>query len=825
MSKYSKTLIATSKKIDDKNLKTLLFDESSVALVICFVSPFLEFEAVCRKIRDFFPKDCVVVGTTTAGELCNIDNKDEFYLPANGSYDRIVITSFSSNLFKRVELFEIRLFGEDVKSDLSVISNQDRVGFIEKEFNSLKLNEPVNFERDFIYTLIDGMSNSEGFFIDAYYRSQKFPCKIVGGSSGVVDVKTQRALLFNGDRAVENRALILLLRVQNKISFEMFKTQNYSRGEALFSVLKSSFVNRYVETVLDKDGKSKNIIDFLTNYFSCKEEELESALREYSFGIVIGQNDYLRTIKKIDFKKRRIYFYSDIDFGDTIYIFKEIDFVKKTKEDLDSFLKMKPKPILAILNDCLVRRFSSESVKNRDAIFSDIEAVGFSAFGEIFGVHVNETLSAVFFFDEKIEHKSSKGDFVIYYTNYSKFFSQRLIKALQSKELIENYVALERTIKELTDSKKRLEKISQYKSNFLSNMSHEIRTPLNAILGFVEILKESAKDKKSAEYLDIISKNSSQLLMTINDILDLSKIERGKLSINPVDFSKDELKPIYELFRAQALQNRIDLTFEMVANVPEFLHGDILRIKQIITNLVSNAIKFTNSNKCVSIKIDYIDENLIIEVEDQGKGIKKENLDIIFKSFTQEDNSITKEYGGSGLGLSIVNSLVRMMNGKIEVESEVGVGTSFVVTLPLKSGKKTVHDIHNGCNGEFFGKKILVVEDNMSNQLFMRALLSSFKVDLDVASDGLEAIEKFKLNKYDLILMDVNMPNMDGVEATKNILEIEDELGQSHTPIVALTANALTGDKERFLRAGMDGYLTKPLRKSELHKVFKKFFG
>jgi len=825
MSKYSKTLITTSKELNDQSLKTLLFNENSTILVICFVSPFLDFEAICKKIRDFFPKNCVVVGTTTAGEVCNIDEKDKLYLPVSNGYDRIVITSFSSKLFKKVELFDVRLFSEDIKRGFPIFSDQERVDFIKREFNSLNLNEPIDYEQDFVYTLIDGMSNSEGFFIDAYYRSQKFPCKIVGGSSGVVDVKRQRTLLFNGDKAVENRALLLLLRVQNDISFEMFKTESYLRSEISFSVLKACLVNRYIELVLDKNGKSMNIIDYLINHFSCKEDELEDILKEYSFGIVIGQDDYLKLVDRIDFEKRRVYFGASVGYGDTLYIFKKVDFIKKSREDLKYFLKTKSKPIIAIFNDSIHRRLFSESVKERDTLFSDIQVVGFSTFGEIFGLHISQTLSAVFFFenDDRIKSNNLKSNFVTEYANYSKFFSQRLVKSLQSKELLKNYTALEETIKELEYSKERIEKISRYKSEFLSNMSHEIRTPLNAILGFIEILREKEKDRENIEYLNIISKNSSQLLGIINDILDLNKIESGKLSIDPVNFSRNELESIYHLFRARALQKKIDFKFEITANIPEFLYGDILRIKQIIGNLISNAIKFTKSNKCVCVKIDYSKEDLIIEVKDQGKGIEKEKLDHIFKSFTQEDSSVTREYGGSGLGLTISSSLTKMMNGKIEVESEVGVGSLFVVTLPLKEGNKVTHKDSLKHEEDFSGKKILVVEDNMSNQLFMRVLLGKFKVDFEMANDGLEAIEKFKSNRYDLILMDINMPNMSGIEATKRILELEAEFNLPHVPIVALTANALSGDKKRFLEAGMDCYLSKPLKKDELYEIFRKF--
>jgi len=361
------------------------------------------------------------------------------------------------------------------------------------------------------------------------------------------------------------------------------------------------------------------------------------------------------------------------------------------------------------------------------------------------------------------------------------------------------------------------------KAEFLANMSHEIRTPLNGILGFVELLEETITDKKSKEYLEIIDNSSHHLMGVIDDVLDFSKIESGKLNIDCHDFnSRKEFQNIRNLFEAKSSQKNITLHLSISENVPKVIYSDPLRIKQIISNLISNAIKFTGDGKNIYINISYETNSLKISVRDEGIGIASDKLEHIFEAFNQEDNSTTREYGGTGLGLSISMELVLLLDGKLEVKSELEKGSEFYFTIPVKVGEKDENIEEEFKEISFENKKVLLVEDNKSNQLFMSVILRKMNLDFDISSNGLDAVNKFKNNSYDLILMDENMPIMNGIEAAKQIIEYEKEQNILHTPIVALTANSLKNDRERFLSSGMDEYLSKPLDRIALNKVLQR---
>ena len=365
-------------------------------------------------------------------------------------------------------------------------------------------------------------------------------------------------------------------------------------------------------------------------------------------------------------------------------------------------------------------------------------------------------------------------------------------------------------------------KASKSKSEFLANMSHEIRTPLNTISGFIDLLRENETDKKKLDYLNVVSSSSQNLLSIINDILDFSKIESGQLLIDKIDFNPTkEFTLIIKSFESQFTDKKIDFITSL-ENLPEGLYGDLLRIQQVINNLLSNAYKFTPKDKGVYLKIGYIDNNLVVEVEDEGIGISKEYQNRIFDSFSQEDSSTTRRFGGTGLGLSISYNLVHLMGGVLKVESILEKGTKFAFTLPLQ--KSTYKEKNSNIKKNIIFKgHVLLAEDNKANQMFMKVILNKCNLTFDIANDGLEAVDLFQSNQYDIILMDENMPNLSGIEATKKILKYEKVRKLKHTPIIALTANALVGDRQRFLESGMDEYLSKPLNKNELYSILNEY--
>ncbi len=393
------------------------------------------------------------------------------------------------------------------------------------------------------------------------------------------------------------------------------------------------------------------------------------------------------------------------------------------------------------------------------------------------------------------------------------------------KQILFNHKEIEEASKEASKMAIRAKQASKSKSEFLANMSHEIRTPLNAILGFIDLLKEKENDEEKLKYIATVQNSSTTLLGIINDILDFSKIESGNLSIDKVDFNvEEEFKTLVELFRAKASEKSINLTLNMDPNMPAALYSDPLRIKQVIANLLSNALKFTPRNGKVILDIGYHDKKLEVSVQDTGIGVAKENQKNIFKAFSQAESSTTRKYGGTGLGLSISSRLVSMLGGKLKLHSDEGKGSTFAFKIEVGIGKYKKAEAHIKLESlNIDNKKVLLVEDNKANQMFMSLILKKFKLQFEIANDGLEAVSAFEKNQYDLILMDENMPNLNGIEATKRILAIEEEKGLTHTPIIALTANALKGDREKFLEAGMDEYLTKPINKEKLAETFKTF--
>lgn len=380
------------------------------------------------------------------------------------------------------------------------------------------------------------------------------------------------------------------------------------------------------------------------------------------------------------------------------------------------------------------------------------------------------------------------------------------------------------TVQELAEANTKITHSMNVKSEFLANMSHEIRTPLNAILGYIELLEESKLADKEASYVKVINKSSKSLLKIIEDILDFSKIESGKLEIDKMDFDpRAEFGIVVDLFHEKCSQKGIELSLVLDDTLPQYIHTDPLRVKQVVSNLISNASKFTSSGKSIKVSMHYSDELLNVCVKDEGKGIAPDKLKQIFEAFSQEDSSTTRNFGGTGLGLSISSKLIELLGGKLKVKSELGVGSEFYFSIPAERGEGTLLSEEELVERTFPNTKVLLVEDNISNQLFMQIILESLQIQSDFAKDGLEAVKCFKNAHYDLVLMDENMPNLNGIEATKQILEYEKENNLAHTPIIALTANALKGDREKFLNAGMDEYLTKPLDKKRLIVVLSQF--
>lgn len=528
------------------------------------------------------------------------------------------------------------------------------------------------------------------------------------------------------------------------------------------------------------------------------------------------------------------------------------------------------------------------------------------------------------------------------------------------------YALLERIIEQTINDKQYAMEASEAKSMFLANMSHEIRTPLNGIVGFTELLKDTELHDEQREFIDIIEKSSENLLEIINNILDLSKIESNKLEIEEIVFNPlDEFESSVEVYGVRASEKHIDLACYVDPSLERPLKGDPTKIKEVIINLLSNAVKFTNSGGAISVDIRRVECDILnrarvrFEVKDNGIGVTSEQKSRIFEAFSQADTSITRKYGGTGLGLTISSRFVELMGSKLDLESEPGNGTTFFFTLefeeietlnePLKGSfsninavileshsKKKLQNIYLKEYLDYFGvsyttfyefdelktlerqinydllfvdndytndetllsftasqeqlvlitksyymkqidsmgieifkvlyeplnsskirltldayeaeafsnrkqkatrrKKFdeknsrfaataLVAEDNIINQKLIRRTLEDLGFEITIANNGLEAFEKRKNGNFDIIFMDIQMPVLDGIEATQEILDFEEDYSKHHIPIIALTANALKGDRERFINAGMDEYTTKPLVRNEIISLLNNFLS
>jgi signal transduction histidine kinase/DNA-binding response OmpR family regulator len=385
-------------------------------------------------------------------------------------------------------------------------------------------------------------------------------------------------------------------------------------------------------------------------------------------------------------------------------------------------------------------------------------------------------------------------------------------------------------IDQLHISEKKEREAARVKENFLANMSHEIRTPMNAIIGFTHLLERRPLDTESKEYVGIIQRSGENLLSVINDILDLSKIEAGMMRIETVVFHVEELfQSVESLFSEKAAGKNIMLSSDIAEDVPQVMEGDAKHLTQILVNLVGNAIKFTDKGAVmISVSNAGVSEEgvkLGITVSDTGIGIPKDKLTAIFNRFQQAEDSVTRNYGGSGLGLAIVKDLVTLMHGHIEVESEEGKGTSFHLQVPFKLSGETpsaltrISQPGETAYDTFHHVHILVVEDNQVNQSLLQQLFKQWQLSFDLAQNGKEAITLLRARKYDLILMDIQMPVMDGYTATTEIRKVL----KLNTPIIAMTAHALSGEREKCLGLGMDEYISKPVREENLLQLIQRF--
>ena len=384
---------------------------------------------------------------------------------------------------------------------------------------------------------------------------------------------------------------------------------------------------------------------------------------------------------------------------------------------------------------------------------------------------------------------------------------------------------------ELTAARNEAEDASIAKSQFLANMSHEIRTPLNGVLGMAQVMAMNPLSAPQRERLEVIQKSGVSLLSVLNDLLDISKIEAGRMDLEQAPFDIEEVaQGAYATFTGVANSSGVSFSMAIAPEARGMWEGDSVRVRQVLYNLISNALKFTTEGH-VEVRIDAAagaaGKALVLTVADTGIGIEPHVLSAIFEKFVQADNTTTRRFGGTGLGLTICRHLVELLGGRIEVESQPGSGTTFRVLLPLPWLGPAVQPLSPPAATDsdpvsktgLDGLRVLAAEDNATNQLVMKTVLHSLGLNPVIVENGRQALEAWETSTFDLVLMDIQMPVMDGVAAAKEIRRREAESEQTRTPIVALSANAMNHQVAEYLGAGMDGHLAKPIQIDKLYAV------
>lgn len=451
--------------------------------------------------------------------------------------------------------------------------------------------------------------------------------------------------------------------------------------------------------------------------------------------------------------------------------------------------------------------------------FKHYKAVVVSAYGDLENIRTAMNRGAFDFVTKPI-------DFTDLETTINKTIDE--YKVIRQGQLAKEQLDVTIRQKDLAELEKlKAEQSEKFKQQFLANMSHEIRTPMNSVIGLTNLLIKSKMDEQQAKYLNVIKKSSENLLVIINDILDLSKIEAGKMDFEEIPFTiEDSMDTVFHTMVFKSDEKNLSLEKEIDDSVPEVIIGDPVRLNQILINLTGNAIKFTEKGKVVIKAKELSRKNNISIIEfsitDSGIGIPEEQLNKIFESFSQASSDTTRKFGGTGLGLTISKQLVELQNGSIYVHSRVGQGTTFAFKIPYPVG--TVDDLTNSdknindVSGEdLAGLNILLVEDNAFNQMVAIDTLNDLIKDLkiDLAENGIEALEKLKVKTYDIILMDIQMPEMDGFEASQRIRS-DFDAPKNQTPIMAMTANVTQEEVEKCFKCGMTAHISKPFDPQEL---------
>jgi hypothetical protein len=415
-------------RTDAGKLASALAPDPQVALVLGYLSPHVDAEACAREIARAYPSAAVAL-TTTAGELCSAQAGDPLYLAAEGTWQTIVLQLLRRDLVEAVHLEPVPLACDDIKANRIVRQPRQRLDEIRGHLKQIRLPFEMTARDGFVYTLVDGLSSSESFLMEAIYESNRFPYLFIGGSAGG-PLDFSRTRLVCGTRVLDGHALLCFIKLAPGWRYGVFKSQNFEPTGTSFLAGVTSVEQRTVESVFDRQsGKLVDVISTLCGHFGCAESELETHLGSHTFGIRIDEDLFVRSVLRVDLGERKLHFACDIGFGEELFLLRTVDLAEKTASDFEAFSRDKPRPVGGILSDCILRRLNGGTALPRCNVYGDTPVAGFSTFGELLGVNINQTLSALFFYPDAKGFRDDFGDaFLLHYANYKSYFSTRALK-------------------------------------------------------------------------------------------------------------------------------------------------------------------------------------------------------------------------------------------------------------------------------------------------------------------------------------------------------------------------------------------------------------